>query len=929
MTTQGCAPQDAAQVMKSPADDRDYRYLTLDNGLKVLLVSDPDTDKGAAAVDVNVGSYNDPDDRLGLAHFLEHMLFMGTDKYPDVDGYFEFVRANGGMSNAYTTDVRTNYYFDINAEQLEPALDRLAQFFIAPKLDPNYVERERHAVDSEYKLHAKEDGWRLFVAQNATANPEHPKSRFTIGSLETLNDNDGKLWQTLKDFYKKYYVASNMSAVVYGKESLDQLEAMAKTAFAGVPAGERPDSHIGLPPFTKEQQQVRINLVPLKETRALSLNFTLPTTQPHYEKKPLGYLARILGYEGEGSLYSALKAEGLIDSLAAYSTDLPNEFSEFAIRMELTPAGLEQVDAITAQVFDYLALIRKEGISSAMFEESKKVAQLGFRFQEQGTPQNMATTLAAKMHYLPTKDLLSSAYLYNEYDEALIRQFLDELTSANLRQVVIAPELKTDTVEPYFDTAYSIEPLSAELVERLSSPQEQKAHAIPQANPFIADDVTLRDSSKHDEPVVLRDDKGLTLWHRADSSFGTPRSHVQVFISSEDAASSVQNVAMLQLYRALLSHSLNEFGYPAKEAGLNYGLVASRRGLLISLGGYQDKQALLLDAILNAVKDFDPKASVFEQERAMLVRALKNRTFQPPYRQGMDRLTQLSYVGTPSEAVLLKAMEGITFEQLQAFAKTIWRSIHVEMLVYGNHSESEAKALAASVEQALLTDDNRRSKFEGEHLLLGDSDQVMELSIDHNDSMIVSYYQMEETDNRSRGQYALLSRLFASPFFNSLRTEQQLGYVVFAGPRPFERHPGVMFVVQSPKLNAQGLEQRIATFLTEQQEALKTLTDTELDTYRQGLIGDLLRKDANLNERNNRFWTGIATGETDFNNREAIAAEIEKLTVADMQQALARLLENRGRLTIRSFGEPHQSEKVEEKTRPVYTSSKALKAALK
>ncbi len=165
-------------VIKSPADTRDYRHLTLDSGLKVLLISDPDTDKAAAAVDVGVGSYNDPDNRLGLAHFLEHMLFLGNKKYPEVDGYFQYIKANGGSANAYTADVRTNYFFDINSDKLQPALDQLAQFFVSPTLDPSYVDRERHAVDSEYQLHTREDGWRLLTALNATSNPEHPKSRF-------------------------------------------------------------------------------------------------------------------------------------------------------------------------------------------------------------------------------------------------------------------------------------------------------------------------------------------------------------------------------------------------------------------------------------------------------------------------------------------------------------------------------------------------------------------------------------------------------------------------------------------------------------------------------------------------------------------------------------------------------------------------------
>ena len=67
-------------IIKSPDDDRLYRGLNLPNGLKVVLVSDPTTDKAAAALDVHVGHMSDPWNLPGLAHFLEHMLFLGTEK---------------------------------------------------------------------------------------------------------------------------------------------------------------------------------------------------------------------------------------------------------------------------------------------------------------------------------------------------------------------------------------------------------------------------------------------------------------------------------------------------------------------------------------------------------------------------------------------------------------------------------------------------------------------------------------------------------------------------------------------------------------------------------------------------------------------------------------------------------------------------------
>lgn len=130
-------------IIKSDEDKRSYRGLVLRNQMKVLLVSDSSTDKSAAAMDINVGkcrnfmffskklillnfigSLSDPDHLPGLAHFCEHMLFLGTEKYPIENDYMKFTSQHGGMSNATTFPDHTNYYFDILPEHLHSALDR-------------------------------------------------------------------------------------------------------------------------------------------------------------------------------------------------------------------------------------------------------------------------------------------------------------------------------------------------------------------------------------------------------------------------------------------------------------------------------------------------------------------------------------------------------------------------------------------------------------------------------------------------------------------------------------------------------------------------------------------------------------------------------------------------------------------------------------
>ena len=149
-----------AEVETSENDDRFYRHLTLPNELQVLLVSDPETDKASACLDTKVGSMADPVDTQGIAHFLEHMLFMGTKKYPDENEYSKFLSAHGGMSNAYTDSEDTVYFFDVNQEHLEGALDRFAQFFIEPLFTQSATDREMNAVNSENAKNQQTDVWR-------------------------------------------------------------------------------------------------------------------------------------------------------------------------------------------------------------------------------------------------------------------------------------------------------------------------------------------------------------------------------------------------------------------------------------------------------------------------------------------------------------------------------------------------------------------------------------------------------------------------------------------------------------------------------------------------------------------------------------------------------------------------------------------------
>lgn len=145
-------------VRKSCSDDRDYRAIVLHNFLEAVLISDPQTDMSGAALSVRAGSWQNPPELPGLAHLLEHMLFLGTDKYPDESSYRQYLNENGGSSNAYTAAETTNFHFEVLPKAFEGALDRFAQFFMCPLFTASATARELLAVDSGASRRARARG---------------------------------------------------------------------------------------------------------------------------------------------------------------------------------------------------------------------------------------------------------------------------------------------------------------------------------------------------------------------------------------------------------------------------------------------------------------------------------------------------------------------------------------------------------------------------------------------------------------------------------------------------------------------------------------------------------------------------------------------------------------------------------------------------
>ena len=157
-------------IIKPKIDKLDYGFKVLSNGLKVLLISDPDTNKSSAALGVNIGHLVDKKDEQGLAHFCEHLLFMGNKRYPLANEFDDYITKNGGLYNASTLGDRTIYYFDVNNEAFEGALDIFSEYFISSTFNESTIEKEIHSIDNEFSNNSNNDLRRLARIKNSEIN---------------------------------------------------------------------------------------------------------------------------------------------------------------------------------------------------------------------------------------------------------------------------------------------------------------------------------------------------------------------------------------------------------------------------------------------------------------------------------------------------------------------------------------------------------------------------------------------------------------------------------------------------------------------------------------------------------------------------------------------------------------------------------------
>lgn len=882
------AAVDAAAIaprVAAPNDQSAYRRFVLPNGMAVLLLSDPKLNVSSASVAVGVGSLADPPQRQGLAHYLEHMLFLGTKKYPSVEEFGEYLQRNGGYNNAYTARDRTNYHLQIPPAAFEGSLDRFAQFFIAPLFKPEFNQREVNAVNSEFQKNVENDGWREFALRNAVMREGHPMRGFHIGSRQTLA---GTTREELLAFHRRYYSANRMTLALTGPQSLDQLERWARQYFAPVPNTQRPETVWPADVLPPQPALRLLRMAPVTDIRRITLTFPLGDLRADFGSKPAEQVAFVLGNEGPGSLLAQLKAEGLATGLSAGANTETHQFGFFDIGISLTPQGLQDYPRVLALAFAAIGQLRASGMPPTLFAERRTMAQLDERFRDTGEGADRAVGLANAVMDYPLAVAERVPYLWLQPDAAAVQRVLGQLRPDNLLVTLVAKGLPTDKVEAWYGTKYSYTVEAGPAYAALLAPPQVATITPPPPNPYVPAHTDLLPLT----PTRLIDEPALSLYHAQDVEFQRPLVAQVMRLRLPRELGTLRTAALLPLYEACVREALNETTYAAAEAGLHFGFSATLEGVQISVDGYDASAGRLLQQVAPALRDCAVSPERFAALKDRVLRGLSAFERADAWQTLTEtrRRAVREFHFRPDE--VLPVARTLSLAEVQAFARSLYARGKLEALAYGNLDATQAVAAARGLAAALGTQPLPEDQLLRRRLRVAAAGDALRSSevLAVNNSAYRHEVMLGRDTPELRAATQALAAFIGPPTYSELRTRQQLGYIVFGGAGEEASDEFAFFIVQSGDYPADVVEQRAQAFIQTLPAQLRALPDAGWQTIVAGVRAKLDEKDKSVAERAARLFELAYERDGDWARTAATRTALAGLTQQRAADILAAAL---------------------------------------
>jgi len=876
----------AADINKSPNDPREYSTFTLKNGIEVVTVSDPKLTTSAATLSVGVGQFQDPENAQGIAHFLEHMIFMGSEKYKSPNEYMQFISENGGSTNAFTAAEQTTYLFSINSRMFSQALDRLSSAIKAPLFDASMVEKEISAVNSEWLLARQRDQFVVNRVSVNTSNPNHPKSQLGVGNNETLSREKEILLSSLREFYNQYYSANLMKLVLVGNQTPRQLKSYAKKYFGNIK-----NKNIERPLTTQsgylDNSLLKNIYVQTKTgTPSLTLEFPFTDNRDKWKSKPNQYVSRLLNSQEENSLYSYLTNEGYIESgSASINPNVWGADGAVFIDFILTDKGVANKDLIINLAFKYIDLISTQGINEKYYDEMKAINDR--EFEDYSPPQalNLAVNFGSQIFDVPVKNLIDYGLKTDSFDEKAIRDVLSQLSPSNVRIYHLSPDEETSIDLKYADGSYRLESISQDEINNWGS--TEIAIYLPEPEVISIDDINdiTFASKEYETPQIVYSEDAVQAFLSQSINHKNNKGIMQVNLMSPTSGKSAQIEAELSL---ILYHffkkNRSKLAKAYRGAGVSIIPQPDQYGnLSFIFVGRSLNQIKYAKELMESFATFNIKDWELENAKKVILDSLEDAEEDEISNQLFTYDSELDKTSRWNRSQVIKAMKNVTLESILNTHKEFKSSIFLDIYAYGNYDPTKVKDFAKELRKIMgpssqLTHYRYKPVFKS----VPGTAMMKKVSIPKDGVGILDNYIYPEKSKKITAQLSLINKLFRPTFFNELRTNQEVGYIASSFSSETNEYPTLSTVIVSDSNNLKELKEKVMGFNYGFAVAFKNLNNETIENVKKAMIEELEKEAENLFVESSTYLEDWSEGNYEFDSNQSMINHIKNTTKEDL-----------------------------------------------
>lgn len=895
------------KILKPSNDKCNYFTFQLENKLNVFLVEDSDTDMACGTMLVKIG--HDHDTVIGIAHFLEHMLFNGTEKYPNENEYSSYIHKNGGMQNAYTDHDHTCYFFTIQPQCLEHSLDMFGNFFISPLLNSDTIDREKNAVNSEHVKNINNDSWRLQEIVRQAMNKKNPLSVFGTGSDKTLNIPD--IDKKVRDFFEKYYSSHLMTLFVITKDSVELIKSKIIEIFSQIPLKQTSLS-------TSSNQKIydypkTLQVVPLKEMENLSISWDLPSYKNCVLQSPYHFLSHLIGHEGKNTIHHLLSQLGYITNLFAGTEIHANDRCTFTVKVTLTPSGAKCRENILFTIIKYIELI-KHNINHThlkrLYDEQMTLDAFEFKYSIKNDPSDRTLEYVRLVNNydFDLHNMLIIPYAKENFEphvKSNLEYVLNEMTCSKSVVIFVSNSYngKTTCIDEDYGTNYNI---LNEYPNLDNVDIDISLLDLPCENRFISIDENIITTNQKIPSKIQNDSNSnsninINLYYLPTCYFETPDVCIKTTIFLPLSMNTVEMYIKTTLYFSSLLAEINNENYMCTTANYNVNVYFDNGKLEIEIfgnhGKIKDVCSFLIDSLLN--KNLITE-KIFNTVIYDFKTMIKNAILTSPYIRVGEYFKKAICTQFYNDHDILPVLERnddiLSIESVKSVIDEILETSCCTLFVSGNCTSDLTNDIASIFNKFIK---NNCGEFTDTYLIpppnmepiLKNAENSVEINTVISYNIFIDKVIYGKTENWAKNVCILniLDSVISTEYFDQLRTKDAFGYIVNSSKRTFgntsNKSKYYGFLVQSPHKSSTEIIERTNRFIIEYQNKINSFEDKDLNEIVDALVSQLNSPFNNLQEMTNYIYSNeIIIDFSTFDLKKQLIDMYKNITVADLIQ---------------------------------------------